>query len=460
MTALWTSAEIAAATGGKASADFSVDAVTFDSREVIGGELFVAMKGEKEDGHRFVEDAHGRGARGFLVSQPVPFPHVLAADGFEALQALGRAGRARADATVLGVTGRVGKTSVKEALRRALQEVEPEATHWSVKSYNNHPGVPLSLSRMPADTRYGVFEMGMNHAGELAALTRLVRPHVAVVTWVAPAHQEFFESEEAIADAKAEIFEGLESGGTAVVPFDNRHRDRLLEKAKRHAGRILTFGSGAGADARIVSASEDQGGTIVIADVAGIRCAYRVPMPGAHWVQNSLAVMAAAHAAGADLAAAGLGIGQMRGLEGRGAQHRIPVDGGEATLIDESYNANPASMAAALRVLGAARPETGGHRVAVLGAMKELGAASAALHASLAPLIEAAGVSRAILVGGETAPLGRALSSHVDVVDVADAAAALDALRETLGAGDVVLLKGSNSVGLGRLVTALRGQAD
>ncbi|MBW7947227.1 MAG: UDP-N-acetylmuramoyl-tripeptide--D-alanyl-D-alanine ligase, partial [Sphingomonadaceae bacterium] len=241
---LWTAAEIADATGGTTHGDFAAEGVTFDSREVIGGELFVAMKGETTDGHRFVESAHRQGAAGFLVSEDCAYPHVRVADGFEALQALGRAGRERAGATIVGVTGSVGKTSVKEALRHAFQEIEPEHTHWSVKSYNNHTGVPLSLARMPGDTRLAAFEMGMNHAGELAALTRLVRPHVAVVTWVTSAHLAFFDSEEAIADAKGEIFEGLEPGGVAVLPFDSAHYARLRAKAERHAARILSFGSG------------------------------------------------------------------------------------------------------------------------------------------------------------------------------------------------------------------------
>lgn len=451
---LWTSAEIAAATGGGASADFGVDAVTFDSREVIGGELFVAMRGATTDGHEFIESAHERGAAGFLVSEGCAWPHVRVADGLAALEALGRTARARVNARIIGVTGSVGKTGVKEALRHALLEIEPEHTHWSVKSYNNRTGVPLSLARMPAATEYGVFEMGMNHAGELAALTRLVRPHVAIVTWVASAHREFFDSEEAIADAKSEIFEGLEPGGAAVVPHDSIHRDRLLAKAKRHAATILTFGNEG--DIRLVRAAEDQAGTNVVADVAGNRCAYRVSMPGAHWVHNSLCVMAAAHAVGVDLAAAALGLGQIRGMAGRGEQHRIAAKGGEALLIDESYNASPASMAAALALLGNARVE--GRRIAVLGAMRELGGESDRLHAELAPHVTAARVDAAILVGAEMAPLAAALGKNIDVVGVADHKEAEAALAGMISAGDAVLLKGSNSIGLGRLVGVLRGR--
>lgn len=454
---LWTSVEIAAATNGTANADFSVDAVTFDSREVIGGELFVAMKGEATDGHKFIESAHRAGAAGFLVSDDCIYPHVRVADGFAGLQALGRAARARTGATIIGVTGSVGKTSVKEALRHALSEVEPTQTHWSVKSYNNHTGVPLSLSRMPRTTRFGIFEMGMNHTGELRALTALVRPNVAVVTWITTAHLQFFDSEAAIADAKAEIIEGLVEGGTAVIPYDSVHRDRLIGKAREHAARILTFGADRGADVHLVTASEDAEGSTVIADVAGSRCAYRVSMPGVHWVQNSLCVMAAAQAAGADLAAAGLGISQMRGLAGRGARHRIAAKGGEALLIDESYNANPASMSAALALLGSAKVD--GRRIAVLGAMRELGGESGRLHAELAPHVEAANTDLAILVGEEMLPLAKQLRNKIDVVCVSDNAGAETALEGAIAAGDAVLLKGSNSVGLGRIVGVLRGRA-
>ena len=228
MTPLWTSDAIAAATGGTVHGDFTVENVTFDSREVIGGELFVALKGEATDGHRFVAMAKERGAAGFLVSEPVDAPHVLVADTTAALDALGVAARARTAARIVGVNGSVGKNGSKKALRAALDRYAPGEAHASVKSYNNHTGVPLSLARMPAESRFGIFEMGMNHAGELAALTRLVRPHVALVTWIASAHREYFDSEEAIADAKGEIFQGLESGGIAIVPYDSAHRDRLI----------------------------------------------------------------------------------------------------------------------------------------------------------------------------------------------------------------------------------------
>jgi UDP-N-acetylmuramoyl-tripeptide--D-alanyl-D-alanine ligase len=247
VSALWTAAEIAEAVTGEAHGDFTASGVAFDSREVGPGDFFIALKGEATDGHRFLDQAFASGAAGALVSQDIDSPHVRVDDTMAALNDLGRAARARSDARIVGVTGSVGKTSVKEALFAALDRAAPGAAHRSVKSYNNHTGVPLSLARMPCETRFGVFEMGMNRAGELADLTRLVRPHVAVVTAIASAHREFFASEEAIADAKGEIFQGLEEGGIAVIPEDSRQRDRLVRAARGHAERVVTFGLSVGA---------------------------------------------------------------------------------------------------------------------------------------------------------------------------------------------------------------------
>jgi len=453
---LWTSAEIAAATGGTALGAFEARGVAFDSREIGPGDLFIAMKGATADGHRFVDAAFAVGAAGAVVGEPVEQPHVRVADTFAALQDLGRAARARAPATVIGVTGSVGKTGVKEALHAALDRAAPGRAHRSVKSYNNHTGVPLSLARMPRDARFGVFEMGMNHEGELAALTRLVRPHVALVTAIASAHREYFDSEEAIADAKAEIFEGLEPGGTAIVPFDSPHRDRLIAAARPHAGRILTFGLGEGADVRATCVVRGpRGGTLATASLPGAQLSFTIAPPGAHWVSNALAVLAAVTAAGGDLAAAGLALAELGGLKGRGARLRVPVGGGEALLIDESYNANPASMAATLAVLG--EEAVAGRRIAVLGAMRELGADSPAFHAALAGPMAAAKVDHAILVGAEMAALAKALGREVELEHVPDAATAAAVALEAVGPGDAVLVKGSNSIGLAAVVEALAG---
>ena len=456
MSALWTSAEIARVCGGEASGDFEATGVTFDSREVQPGDLFIALAGETTDGHRFVDGALAAGAAGVLVSSPVDAPSVRVADTSQALNDLGRASRERTSAKVVGVTGSVGKTSTKEALFAALDRGAPGAAHRSVKSYNNHTGVPLSLARMPRDARFAVLEMGMNHAGELTALTALVRPHVAMVTAIASAHREFFASEEDIADAKAEIFTGLEPGGTAIIPYDSRHRDRLVAAARPHAGRILTFGLGEGADVRAAYLVKvERGGTLVTATLPDAQLSFTISQPGEHWVNNALAVLAAVDAVAGDLAAAGLALAELGGLKGRGERHRITVDGGEALLIDESYNANPASMAATLKVLG--QEKVAGRRIAVLGAMRELGPDSGAFHAALAGPITEAGVGYTILVGEEMAPLAKALGREIELAHVPDAAAAIGLAREAIGPGDAVLVKGSNSIGLAALVEALAG---
>ncbi|WP_448580252.1 UDP-N-acetylmuramoyl-tripeptide--D-alanyl-D-alanine ligase [Thermaurantiacus sp.] len=444
---LWTSDAMAAATGGVASASFAVEGVSFDSREVLAGDLFVAMKGETSDGHRFVAEAMARGARAALVSEPVPFPHVLVPDTFVALQALGRAARARTSATVVGVTGSVGKTGTKEALARAFRRMAPHATHASVKSYNNHTGVPLSLARMPEATRYAVLEMGMNHAGEIRALTAQVRPHIALITWVASVHIENFADEQGIADAKAEIFEGLEAGGTAIIPADNRHAARLRAAAGRWAERILSFGQAADADVRLLQAEALGQGSRIRAQLGAQTIDLTVGMPGAHWVSNALAVLAVVHAAGGDAGEAALALAGFTDLAGRGARVTLHLPGGTALLIDESYNANPASMAAALSVLGAT---PAARRIAVLGAMKELGRHSAQLHRDLAGPIAAARVDLLALVGEE-----------MDALEIPGAARfpsaseALAWVQDALRPGDVLMVKGSNSVGLSGLVRTL-----
>lgn len=458
MTPLWTAADIAAATGGTVHGDFTANGVSFDSREIIGGELFVAMTGAAMDGHRFVPQAMARGAAGMLVSQPVDAPHVLVADPNAALTALAVAARDRSPALRLGVTGSVGKTGVKEAIKASLARFAPDAVHASVKSYNNHTGVPLSLARMPQASRFGVFEMGMNHAGEIAALTQLVRPAIAVITWVASAHIENFANEEGIADAKGEIFQGLQPGGTAIIPFDNRHYDRLRAHAARATDRIISFGLNPDADVVAESVALHPDCSCVTARIGDHRLTFKVGMAGRHWVGNALAVLAAVHAAGGDLALAGLALAELTDLPGRGQRLRVAARGGTAIVIDESYNANPASMAASLAVLAEVVPAGRGRRLAVLGAMRELGSQSDAFHADLAPHIVAAGVSCVFLVGNEMKPLATALGRQLEVLHVADAAAAETEVARLIASDDVLLVKGSNSVGLGGVVAALKSR--
>ena len=453
MTALWTSDEIAAATGGIASAPFEVTGVTFDSREVQPGDLFVAMPGTVHDGHKFVEGAFASGAAGAIVSHPVSGPHVLVADTFAALQALGRASRERSRATIFGVTGSVGKTSTKEALFAALDRNRPGKVHRSVKSYNNHTGVPLSLARMPRDVDYAVLEMGMNNAGEIRALVAQVRPHVALVTTIAAAHIENLGSMEAIADAKAEIFEGLEPGGTAILPNDTPYRDRLLKAARRRAERIVTFGNG-DADVHAVHAVPvEGGGSLISAALLERELTFTISQPGEHWVANALGVLAAVETVGSDVARAGLALADMSSLKGRGQRHRLPIDAGEVLLIDESYNANPASMAATLASLGAVKGAS--RRIAVLGPMRELGAHSDELHAGLASAVLDAKVDCLILIGEEMRPLAEKVVGKLTLDLATDVSEATDLLRRTLRSGDVVLVKASNSVGLAKLVESM-----
>jgi UDP-N-acetylmuramoyl-tripeptide--D-alanyl-D-alanine ligase len=457
--ALWTAAEIADATGGTPSGPFQVAGVETDSREVRPGDLFVALKGETSDGHAYLDKAFANGAAAAIVDRPIDAPHVLVPDTTKALEALGAFARERVGGTVIGVTGSVGKTGVKEAIFTALDRSSHGASHRSVKSYNNHVGVPLSLARMPGASAFGVFEMGMNHAGEIAALTAQVRPHVAVVTTIAPAHIENLGSEEAIADAKAEIFGGLEPGGTAVIPIDSPHFARLRDAAAKCGARVLSFGKAREADVRLLDAVPSaNGGSLVTAALGERRLCYTVAEPGEHWIANSLAVMGAVFAAGGDLGAAGLALAEMGGLKGRGARHRIVVPGGHALLIDESYNANPASMRATLAQLG---QTLASRRIAVLGGMKELGDFAPGFHAQLAGPLAEAGVDFAILVGPEMAALARelgkgahnALGKPARFAHCEGPGEAIAALEEFgLIGGDAVLVKGSNSVGLARVV--------
>lgn len=457
--ALWDSEALADALNGTASGAFQVSGVEIDSRDVRSGDLFFALKGEAMDGHRFLDKAFANGATAAVVDRPVDYPHILVGDTNAALEDLAAAARDRCTARRIGVTGSVGKTGVKEAIFAALDRSSRGHTHRSVRSYNNHVGVPLSLARMPVRSHYGVFEMGMNHAGEIAGLTAQVKPHVAVITTIAPAHIENLGSIEAIADAKAEIFEGLVEGGIAVIPADVPQYDQLRAAALARGVTIRSFGKSAHADVRLLDAIPSaNGGSLVTADLGDQRLCFTVAEPGEHWVSNALAVMAAVQAVGGDLGSAGLALAEMGGLKGRGARHRIAAHSGKALMIDESYNANPASMRATLRALGQT-PAT--RRVAVLGSMKELGDFAPRFHAQLAEPLAEANVDYAVLVGEEMKALaqdlgkgaGGALAAGMSFAHCEGPAEAISALEEFgITSGDAVLVKGSNSVGLGRLV--------
>jgi UDP-N-acetylmuramoyl-tripeptide--D-alanyl-D-alanine ligase len=458
--ALWTAAEIAEATGGIASHDFQAAGVEMDSRDVKPGDVFVALKGEAMDGHKFLPQAFEKGAVAAIVDRPVDYPHVLVEDTTAALHALAHAARERSHSVRIAITGSVGKTGVKEAIFACLDRASRGAAHRSVRSYNNHVGVPLSLARMPARSRFGVFEMGMNHQGEIAPLAAHVRPQVALITTIAPAHIENLGSLEAIADEKAQIFTGLMPGGTAIIPADSEWAERMIGHARACGANVVTFGRSANADVRLLDAIPALGGgSLVTADLGDRRICYTIAEPGEHWIVNSLGVMAAVRAAGGDLASAGLALAEMGGLKGRGARHTIAVAGGTALLIDESYNANPASMRATLKAL-AATPAT--RRLAVLGSMKELGDFADAFHRQLAEPLSEAGVAHTILVGEEMRALAEelgklapaALGKPITFAHCGSPAEAIALLGQfALAPGDAVLVKGSNSVGLGRLVS-------
>ena len=465
MSALWTIDDMTKAMRADKSGALpaEVPGLSIDSRSVAKGEAFFAITGDNRDGHDFVETALKAGAglavvaRGKRAQFAAEAPLLAVDDVLGALSDLARAARARADAKVIAVTGSVGKTSTKEALLLALGA--DGETHASAASYNNHWGVPLSLARCPASAKYAVFEIGMSHAGEITPLTNLVRPHVAIVTTIAPVHLEFFGTLTKIADAKAEIFLGLEPGGAAVLNRDDRQYAHLA-RAAAAAGvtRIVSFGENAKADARLLRHSLQADCSTVEARILGQEVTYKLGAPGKHLVLNSLAVLAAAALAGADLALAALALNNLKPASGRGSRATLRVPGGSALLIDESYNANPASMRAAIALLGQAAVGPQGRRIAVLGDMLELGGQGPALHRGLAEPIVAAGVDLVFCSGPLMHALWQALPSG-SRGGYAETAAGLEpAVLAAIRAGDALMVKGSLGSKMGPIVKALERQ--
>lgn len=459
-TPLWTKADVIAATGGEAiGGEWNASGVSIDSRTLEPGDLFVAIAGENSDGHAYVEGALKKGASAALVSRVddtmrAAGPLVKVADTLEALNALGRAARKRAQAKVVAVTGSVGKTGTKEALRLILSEQGP--THASAASYNNMWGVPLSLARMPADTRFGIFEVGMNHPGEITPLVRMVRPHVAIITTVEPVHIAQFASLEEIADAKAEIFDGVEPGGTAVLNLDNPLYPRLAAAARaRGIARIVTFGEAPGADVRLTDVALQSYCSVGVADVLGTPVTFKVGMPGRHIVQNMLAVLAAAQLCGADLALAALALTSLRPPPGRGVPVRLQLKTDTATLLDESYNANPASMRAAIDVLSRTPVGPRGRRIAVLGDMLELGPDGEAHHADLAGAIAAGRIDQVFCCGPQMHALWQALPAARRGGYAAHASHLEPLVAQAIRDGDTLMVKGSNGSRMGPLVKSL-----
>ena len=460
---LWTVEGMAAAIGAEreGALPLSVPGISIDSRTLAPGDAFFAIQGDHRDGHDFVAAALASKA-GLAVAAadrrselPQDVPLLVVPDVLAALRALAAAARARLQGKVIGVTGSVGKTGTKEALRLALSQ--DGETHASAASYNNHWGVPLSLARCPASARYAVLEMGMNHAGEIVPLSRLARPHVAIITTVAPVHLEFFGSLAKIADAKAEIFLGLEAGGAAVINRDNSQFVHLKRRAKQAGvARIVSFGEHEQADARLIKCALHPGCSAVQADILGTELTYKIGAPGRHLVHNSLAVLAAAVLVGADLALAALALADFKPASGRGAAFEIDLPGGPATVIHESYNANPASMAAALALLGQRPVGARGRRIAVLGDMLELGPRGRALHRGLLAPVDANAIDLVFCCGPLMRALWRALPASRRGGYAEDSAALEPQVLSAVGAGDVVMVKGSLGSRMAPIVKALQ----
>jgi UDP-N-acetylmuramoyl-tripeptide--D-alanyl-D-alanine ligase len=456
---LWAWDELVRAAGAAPDGkpDAPISGLSIDTRTLQPGEVFVAIR-DVRDGHDFVLEAFRKGAAAALVDIDCKR---VAGDGallrvvspLEGLRSIARAARARTNACIVAVTGSVGKTGTKEALRACLARIG--ATHAAEKSFNNHWGVPLTLARMPADSRFGVFEIGMNHAGEITPLTTLVRPHVAIITTVEPVHLEFFGSVAAIAEAKAEIFAGLEPGGTAILNRDNAFFDLLSGRARAAGARVVSFGRHMEADVRPEVLDLGPDGSDIVVRLGDKRVAYRLSAPGAHLAQNSIAVIAALDALEVDVGAAVAALGSLKAAKGRGERVQVPVKDGAILLIDESYNANPASMRSALAAIATVPRARFGRRIAVLGDMLELGPESGRLHEDLKEPVDAADVDLVFACGPGMQRLFAALpvARRGEWAKTSDGL--LAPLLATVRAGDVVMIKGSLGSRMASLVDAL-----
>jgi UDP-N-acetylmuramoyl-tripeptide--D-alanyl-D-alanine ligase len=455
---LWSAEEAARATGGRLTNGeaWTAAGVSIDTRTLEPGDLFVALK-DVRDGHDFLAQAFVSGACAALVSDESKAeglgPVLVVADVLEGLRKLGEAARERCAAKRVAVTGSVGKTSTKEALAVCLSA--SGATHRSVKSYNNHWGVPLTLARMPRQSQFAVFEIGMNHRGEILPLTQLVKPHAALVTAIAPAHVENLGSLEAIADEKGDIYAGLEPGGAAIIPAEAPHASRLIAAAEGNGATLIRFGRGAECEARLLRFDMDENGSTAEAEILGRTIRYRVGVEGAHWAFNSVAALAAADVVGADLDAAAHALEHLRAFDGRGVAQRIEAAFGPFVLVDDSYNANPASMATAFATLAARKPGAGGRRIAVLGDMLELGPEERAYHAGLAQPLEQAGIDLVFAAGPRMTALMEALPASRRGGYAESADALIPIIANALRSGDIVLVKGSNGSKMSRVVAAL-----
>ncbi|MES2861592.1 MAG: UDP-N-acetylmuramoyl-tripeptide--D-alanyl-D-alanine ligase [Pseudomonadota bacterium] len=440
---LWTASDIAEATGGRiVGGDFAAHGLTYNSREIVPGDLFLALKGAR-DGHDFAGSAYAAGATGALVEHAVEGPCVVVPDTLRALEAMGAFARDRTPARRGAVTGSVGKTSVTQAIKAGLDLAGP--SHASIKSYNNHIGVPLTLARMPQSTQRAVFEIGMNAPGEIAPLSLQVRPHAACVTTVGPVHIEAFSDGEAgVAAEKAAIFQGLVPGGLAVINGDSIWTGLLRQTATDHGATVATFGSEAGHDARLIDFAPNPDGAVVTAEILGQTHIFPLKQSGFHWGLNSLAVILMLEALDVPLDTALAALADFQPLKGRGETRAVRIPGGVFTLIDESYNANPLSMTAGFRSLGARPVQSGGRRIVVLTDMLELGDESQALHAGLAAPIDAAGLDIVHAAGPEMRHLYDALPLARRGIWSETAADLAAQASELVRPDDIIMVKGSN----------------
>ena len=459
---IWTRDEVLAATKGQADEstnDWAATGVSIDSRTCQPGDLFVAITGENFDGHDFLADAFAAGATAAITSRDANAGSndssvIRVDDGLHALANLGRAARDRTDAPIVAITGSVGKTGTKEAMALALGSLGP--THATTGNLNNHIGVPLTLARMPRDVKFAVIEMGMNHAGEISNLSKLARPNVGVITTIAAVHLEFFDHVAGIADAKAEIFDGMCQGGAAVLNRDNVYFAILAARAwARGLENVVGFGAHPEADVHLSSCKLGDDGSDVTARLGDRIIRYRLNVPGRHWVQNSLAVLGSISALGGDLDHAAAALADLTPPKGRGARVSVQLDDGVLTVIDDSYNASPASMRAAFAVLGNTRPQSGGRRIAVLGDMLELGANSTQLHAALAGDLETNRIDQVFCAGPDMAALDDALPAAMRGGKAANSMSLAPQVSNAVKAGDVVLVKGSLGSRMAVIVDAL-----
>lgn len=458
---LWSGLALVGALRARASGGLAREAagVSIDTRTLLPGDLFFAIKGETRDGHDFVRTAFEKGAAAAVIDEAHAVelsgagPLLVVRDVQQSLESLGQRARERTEAFITAITGSVGKTSTKDMTRLMLSRFGD--THASAASYNNHWGVPLTLARMPAETRFGVFELGMNHAGEIAALVAQVRPHVAVVTRIAPVHLEYFGSIEKIADAKAEIFSGLD-GGVAIINRDDGFYERLAAAAAPNASHVVGFGETEGSNARLLSYAPDGEGALVEAQILERRLRFRIGAPGKHLAVNALAALLVGAVFDVDLEEAASAFADFRPPSGRGQREKISTPNGEFTLIDESYNANPTSMRAALELLGGAPIGPGGRRIAVLGDMLELGPQAAELHAAIAKDLIDARVDLLFTSGPLMSRLSYAAPDSMRAAHRATPLELEEAVLFAVRPGDVVMVKGSNGSRMSRIVSALK----